>query len=101
MLQSEVIHCTAEDRRFVLSGYVFVKIFSVSFAVCHLSEHSSVRRSDTLNGKHGAVRIYLGAHGGSAGCIAVNRCDLSVFNKPVQQLIGANEPSLAVGHGNE
>ena len=66
----------------------------------HFAEDPAIRRSNALDGAHGAVGVEGGVHGGLALQVNILSGDLAVFRQLLDQGLACQELALAVGNGH-
>ena len=92
----KVFHAVCKQRLILFAVDILADERAVTFGVAHLAEDTTVRRGDTLDGAHGAVRVPRDIHGRITVQIGVLERYLTVLNQVVNDVLRRYEATLTV-----
>ena len=83
----EVSNCGLKQMHVKFTGDILIKTLAPAFRMSHLTEYTTIRRADALDGKGRIVGIEVDIAGRIAGEINILCSDLSVFRQFVDDCI--------------
>ena len=92
----KVFHAVCKQRLILFAVDILADKRAVTLGVTHLAEHTAVRRGDTLDRAHGAVRVPRDVHGRVTVQIGVLERYLTVLDQVVDDVLWCYEAALAV-----
>lgn len=95
----KIVHACLENALVFVAGDVFGDLGGAAFTVGHFSEDAAAGGGEPFDGKVGAVGVVGFGHGWISVGVAVLEDDLTVLGEFLQEGLGGDETTFAVGDG--